>query len=305
MLVRSRQIGAAVAGALLAGGILFGAESATAQSGAKVTLAVPAYFNDEALWTKVINTPQVGYVIGHPVTPADGKYVAEKVLADRLAAAKAKGKTVLIYVTAGYDKVAWQTVADRVDSALAAYPSVDGVFLDEILYNECDKYKSLSAGQGTTKGIKARNPGKLVVLNPGAPILNCYEGTADAYLNLERSDASVKEWVDNVNIAGNVPFYQWMFKSENRNRIWQMVHTVTPANLNASIDAALGRNASVLFITPDALPNPYDSLPDDAAWKTITERVDAYNAGRVALPTVVVPTVPTKKTTTKKTTTKR
>lgn len=283
---------AATAVSVLAG---FGAitTSATAQNKPAVTLAVPAYFTDDALWNKVIATPQVSYVIGHPDTPADGKYVTDKALAENLAQAKAKGKTTLVYVTAGYDKVDWQTTAARVDSALAAYPQADGVFLDEITYNQCDKFKSLAAGNATTKGLKARQPGKLVVLNPGGPILDCYEGVADAYLNLERADSKVAEWVQNVTLKDNVPFYKWMFKPESRPKIWQMVHSVTSSGLNASIDAALSRNASVLYVTNDVMPNPYDSLPDDATWKAILDRIDAYNAGKLALPEVLKLTVPT------------
>jgi len=271
---------------------------AVAQSRPAVSLAVPAYFTDDATWNRILNTPQVRYVVGHPTTPAAGKpYVAEKELVAHLAEAKAKGITTLIYVTAGYDKVGWEAVADRIDSALAAYPGADGVFLDEINYNQCDKYTSLSKGVGSLRGVRSRQPNKLVILNPGAPMLNCYEGLADGYLNLERAQADVPAWEANVNLAGNVPYYAWMFTSVNRPKMWQMVHSVSASQIPAAVDGALSRNASVLFITPDVMPNPYDTLPDDAAWKALTERVEAYNTGKLALPAVKGPKLTT--TTTK------
>lgn len=261
--------------------------SAQAQSNPQISIAVPAYFKDGAEWDRVLDTAAVGWVVGHPDTPADGKYKTEKELADRLASAKAKGKKTLVYVTAGYDKVSAAVVADRVDSAFGAYPGVDGVFLDEILYNECDKYKALATGSGSLKGIKARNPGKLVVLNPGAPMLACYKGLADGYLNLERADANVKEWLDNVNLPGNYSEYNWMFGSDIRPQMWQMVHSVPADRMAAAADDAVSRNATVLFLTPELMPNPYDNLPSSSAWAAFVNRVNDYNAGKVALPKVV------------------
>jgi Spherulation-specific family 4 len=274
---------------------------ASAQSRPTVSLAVPAYFTDDASWDRVLNTPEVRYVVGHPATPAAGKaYVTDKALAEHLAQAKAKGITTLIYVTAGYDKIGWQTVADRIDSAFTAYPNADGVFIDEINYNQCEKYTSLSKGVGSVTGVRTRHPNKLVILNPGAPMLNCYDGLADGYLNLERAQADVPAWETNVNLPANAPYYAWMFTEANRSHIWQMVHSVSPSQIGAAVDGALSRNASVLFVTPDALPNPYDTLPDDATWKAILDRVDAYNNAKLVLPAVKGPKLAPVTTTTKK-----
>ena len=284
---RSLRRGAFALAAVVAAAGFTHLPAAQAQSSPQITIAVPAYFKDGADWDRVLDTAAVGWVIGHPDTPADGKYKSEKELADRLAAAKAKGKKTLVYVTAGYDKVSAAVVADRVDSALAAYPGVDGVFLDEILYNECDKYKALATGSGSLKGIKARNPGTLVVLNPGAPMLACYKGLADGYLNLERADANVKEWLDNVNLPGNYSEYNWMFGSDIRPQMWQMVHSVPADRMAAAADDAVSRNATVLFLTPELMPNPYDNLPSASAWSAFVNRVNEYNAGKVTLPKVL------------------
>lgn len=277
----------ALVGLASAGTVGIAAPSAQAQAKPSVSLAVPAYFSDDASWDRVINTPIVSYVIGHPDSPAIGaKFVADKDLTRHFDAAKAKGKTTLMYVTAGYDKIGWETVADRIDSAFDAFPNVDGVFIDEINYDQCDKYASLSKGSGSIKGVRARHPGKLVILNPGAPILNCYQGLADGYLNLERAEKDVPAWVDNVNLPGNTPFYAWMFKPETRATIWQMVHTVASSRVEQAVDEAVSRNASVLFVTSDSLPNPYDKLPDDATWSKIIDRVNQYANGKVTLPAV-------------------
>ena len=289
----------ALAGVLAAGVTGLSTPAAHAQGKPSVSLAVPAYFSDDASWEKVINTSIVSYVIGHPDSPAIGsKFAADQDLTRHFDAAKAKGKTTLMYVAAGFDKIGWETVADRIDSAFDAYPNVDGVFIDEINYDQCDKYASLSKGSGSIKGVRARHPGKLVILNPGAPILNCYQGLADGYLNLERADKDVPAWTDNVNLPGNTPFYAWMFKPETRATIWQMVHTVASSKAEQAVDDAVSRNASVLFITPDSLPNPYDKLPDDATWTKIIERVNQYANGKLALPVVKQLVVPAAATTT-------
>jgi hypothetical protein len=281
---RARIIVPAAAVVLATLGAASGSQLAANAQSTSVSIAVPAYFKDDALWNKAIDTAAVGWIIGHPDTPPNGKFVTEKDLAANLAKAKAKGKKTLVYVTAGYDKEGWQTVADKAESALAAYPEADGVFLDEILYNECTKYTSLSKGSGGLKGVRDRNPGKLVVLNPGAPMLKCYEGLADGYLNLERAEKDIPAWLENVNQSGNIPEYSWMFQSGRRSQIWQMVHSVPASKMATAVDEALSRNASVLFLTPDLLPNPYDKLPDDAAWKAMIDRVEEYRSGKLALP---------------------
>lgn len=283
-----RRVAAAAAITLAAVGVAVGIEvpHASAQATGGVQLAVPAYFTDKALWDKLVNTSAVKYVIAHPLPPEAGKsYTADAALTANIAAAKAKGKTVLVYVTGGYDQQTWQVVVDKIGTVLGAYPSADGVFIDEINYNQCDKYKALSAGDATTKGVRSRFPGKMIVLNPGAPLLNCYEGTADGYLNLERPQADVQAWIDNVNLPGNVPYYSWMFKSSIRPQMWQMIHGVKTADVVAQLDAAIARNAGVVFITDDLLPNPYDQLPTDPAWNALTAKVNAYNAGTATMPT--------------------
>jgi Spherulation-specific family 4 len=292
MTSRPRIIATLATFALASAAVVGGGTFANAQAKPAVQIAVPAYFNDDASWDRAINTPEVGYIVGHPDSPAAGKpFVADSDLTKHIAQAKAKGIKTLIYVTAGYDKVSWQDTETRVDSAFGAYPAADGVFLDEINYDQCDKYTNFSKGITGTAGFRGRHPGKLVVLNPGAPMLNCYEGVADAYLNLERAQADVPAWIENVFLKDNAPYYAWMFKAENRSAIWQMVHSVAPSQIGAAVDAALTRNASVIFVTPDVMPNPYDNFPDDAAWKALVDRVAAYNSGKVALPVVKGPVV--------------
>lgn len=288
MLLRSKLRVAAI-GALLTPAVL--ALPATAQTPPPqplVSIAVPAYFTDEASWEKVIATPEVRYIVAHPETPDAGKpYVADKALTANIDKAIAKGKIVSVYVTAGYDKVGFDEVLNRVASALQAYPKVKAVFLDEINYDQCDKYKSFASGTGSVKGFRTRFPDVSLQLNPGAPILNCYEGLADAYLNLERPLADpngVPAWLANVNLPGNVPYYEWMFSAANRNKIWQMVHSVPANQMVSAIDAALTRNASVLYITNDIMPNPYDKLPDEAAWNAMVSHIAAINSGKAALP---------------------
>ena len=278
-LPRNRRVLAGAISLALAGGSALGIGTGTGvaqAAGPKVTLAVPAYFIDDALWEKMIAIPEVGYIIGHPEPVVDGEeYVADKALADHLNQAKAKGKKTLVYVTGGYEKIDWKVVAKRIDTVLAAYPQADGVFIDEITYNQCSKYSSLTKGAGTVQGLRARHPGKMLVLNPGGPIWNCYQGLADGFVNLERAESAIPAWTQNVTLKANVPYYSWMFTAANRPYMWQMVHSINPANAATAVDAALARNASVLYLTNDVMANPYDSLPSDAVLNAITARIGA------------------------------
>jgi hypothetical protein len=292
MTSRPRIIATLAALALASAAAIGTGSNASAQAKPAVQIAVPAYFTDDASWDRAINTPEVGFIVAHPDSPAAGKpFPVDPELTKRIAQAKAKGIKTLIYVTAGYDKVSWQDTETRVDAAFGAYPNADGVFLDEINYDQCDKYNNFAKGVTGTAGFRGRHPGKFEVLNAGAPMLNCYEGSADAYLNLERAQGDVQAWIDNVFLKDNAPYYAWMFKPENRSAIWQMVHSVAPSQIGAAVDAALTRNASVIYVTPDLMPNPYDNFPDDAAWKALVDRVAAYNSGKVALPAVNGPKV--------------
>jgi Spherulation-specific family 4 len=264
-----------------------------AQAATSITIAIPAYFTDEALWTKALDTPAVQYVIGHPLVPVAGQtYVADKALAANLVQAKAKGKIPLVYVTGGYDKVDWRVVADRIDTILDAYPAAAGVFIDEINYDQCEKYASLTKGSGSVKGVRARQANKLIVLNPGAPLLNCYEGLADGYVTLERAEKDIPAWSANVNLPANASSYAWMFRDSSRQQMWEMIHSVNPGNASAAVDAAVARNASVLYLTDDTLPNPYDSLPSDAVFKAVLDRVTQYSSGSTPLPPVKQLSVP-------------
>ncbi len=299
--------------AALGSASLAGVNPVRASAATPISIAIPAYFTDDALWDKALATPAVQYVIGHPLVPVAGQsYVADKDLAARLAQAKAKGKIPLVYVTGGYDKVDWRVVADRIDTVLGAYPAAAGVFIDEINYDQCEKYSSLTKGAGSVKGVRARQANKLIVLNPGAPLLNCYDGLADGYVTLERAEKDIPAWTENVNLAGNVPFYSWMFTEASRPRIWQMIHSVSPANAVAAVDSAMARNASVVYITDDVMANPYDSLPSEEMFKAIVDRVTQYSSGATPLPAVkqlvvskASSVVTTKKASTSKKTTRK
>ena len=123
--------------------------------------------------------------------------------------------------------------------------------------------------------------------------MNCYEGLADGYVTLERAEKDIPAWTENVNIPANAQYYSWMFTEPNRPKMWEVIHSVNPAGAASAVDAALARNASVLYLTDDVLPNPYDSLPRDETWKAVLDRVSQYSNGAVPLPAVKQLVVPT------------
>ena len=49
-------------------------------------------------------------------------------------------------------------------------------------------------------------------------------------------------------------------------RFWHLVYGVGAEALDAALRLARERRAGWLYLTPDDLPNPWDTLPPDAYW---------------------------------------
>jgi hypothetical protein len=200
---------------------------------------------------------------------------------DVIGQATAGGKTVIGYVRTGYLGVSWQKFTTRLGSSKTSdwvaqiqedvdqwyrlYPGqIGGIFFDEG-WNDCgennvnaDLYKFI------TQSTKRKYPGAYTVLNPGAPMPQCFEYSADTLLTYE-SDYATYTGPDFV---GNT----WIPKDPRK--IWHIIHTV-PAGQEASVAAlALSRGAGLVEITNDVMPNPYDTLPDDSYMQSLMEAMD-------------------------------
>jgi chitodextrinase len=232
---------------------------------AGVSLAVPAYFAPGELWDQLAD-PGVGIVVANPFsgpgTDFDPGYA--KAISD----ARAAGITVLGYVATGYlgstgratrlgetTPLAWlaqtqQEVARWYE--LYGGHGLGGVFLDEV-QNVCgpgdaysDTYRALD------ESIKSLHRGAFTVINPGIGTEPCYADIADVSLTFEGTYETYLDW--------QPPAWQ---RGRDPRRFWHLVHaTATQEQMAEALRLGKERGAGYLYVTPDVLANPWDTLPD-------------------------------------------
>lgn len=203
---------------------------------------------------------------------------------DVIPRAAASGKTVLGYVRTGYLGVSFQKFTTRLGSSQTSdwvaqiqedvdkwyrlYPGhMGGIFFDEG-WNDCgadnhnaELYKFI------TQETKRKYPGAYTVLNPGAPMPQCFEFSADTLLTAEISYATYTS-----SIYGDV---DWVPKDPRK--LWHIVYDVPSDKVASVAKLALSRNAGMLHITNDVEPNPYDSVPDGVYMQNF---MDAVQGGK-------------------------
>jgi hypothetical protein len=199
---------------------------------------------------------------------------------DIIPKATASGKTVIGYVRTGYLGVSFQKFTTRLGSSKTSdwiaqiqedvdqwyrlYPGqIGGIFFDEG-WNDCglnnrnaDLYKFI------TQETKRKYPGAYTVLNPGAPMPQCFEHSADTLLTAEVSYATYTS-------SAYAPI-DWI-PSDPR-KLWHIIYDVPASGVAAVTKLAKERNVGLLHITDDVEPNPYDSVPNDAYMQIFMDAV--------------------------------
>jgi Spherulation-specific family 4 len=232
-------------------------------------LAVPGYFYPGAEWTQLSNTAPAGSVVivnpnSGPGAVADPNYVTA------INAARARGIKVIGYVATTYAGRAATVVKNEIDLYYQWY-SMDGIFFDEGA-NACASvpyYTDLAAH------VRAKSANTLVVSNPGTNIPSCFSNAADIFVNFESNATAY--------LAGTgwAPS-DWERDPANGDRFWHLVYKTPRADLAAVMALTKQRNASWVYVTPDDLPNPWDTLPTGSYW---TEELAALAAPTPPNPT--------------------
>ncbi|MFI7613757.1 spherulation-specific family 4 protein [Nonomuraea terrae] len=254
---------AAVAVLLLAS--LTGTVHASSVDDRGMSLAVPAYFAPGRLWERLAD-PGVGIVVANP-SSGPGKDF-DPAYAEAVSDARAAGVTVLGYVATGYlgstgratrlgetTSLAWLAQAQQ-DVArwyeLYGGYGLGGVFLDEV-QNVCgpggaysDTYRALD------ESIKSLHRGAFTVINPGIGTEECYADIADVSLTFEGTYETYQTW--------QPPAWQ---RGRDPRRFWHLVHaTATEEQMTEALRLGEQRGAGYMYLTPDVLANPWDTLPD-------------------------------------------
>lgn len=214
-------------------------------------VAVPSYFYPgESYWTQLENgVPTVGLAIINPKdgvgSQKDPNYVTQT------NSTKAKGITVLGYVYTKYGARTLPTIKAEIDKYYQWY-GVDGIFLDEVYYTDCNK---VSYYQELYNYVKAKGGKAKVVINPGINFPECMLATSDIAINFEDTYSKYLTWKPNG----------WE-SAYPASRFWHLVIATAQAQMPNAIALSKQRNVGWIYVTPDVLDNPWDTLPLTSYW---------------------------------------
>lgn len=213
-------------------------------------LAIPSYFYPGPLWTQLDSgAPTVGLAIINPNSgpgvASDPNYVTQTITSQNL------GIIVIGYVFTNYGARAAATVKSDVDKYYTWY-NVDGIFFDEVSTNPADipYYTDLY------NYVKAKPGLHKVVLNPGTNTDQGYINIADIIIIFEDTFSNYITYSPSA----------WVFNYP-ATKFWHLVHTTTnQQDLPYAMTVSKARNAYWIYVTPDVLPNPWDTLPTGSFW---------------------------------------
>jgi hypothetical protein len=233
-------------------------------------LAVPAYFYPGQYWAQLGDAaPTVGLAVANPNSgPGDAPNTD---YATAISDARDAGVKVIGYVDTGYfgttgrttrggqtSAAAWTAqIESDVDSWYSWYggDGLGGIFFDDGL-NDCgagDDHVQLYIDiRGYVQGKSDR---ATVVDNPGTGAEQCYTRAADTLVTFEGNYASYTSY--------QPPAWE---ASADPGQLWHLVYATPQSNLDDAVSLARSRNVGYLYVTPDDLPNPWDTLPADPYW---------------------------------------
>jgi Spherulation-specific family 4 len=226
--------------------LLMFAASAGAQS-----MAVPAYFYPGSYWTQMDqSSPRLKIAVMNPNSgpgySPDPNYVSA------VRAAQAAGITVVGYVYTDYGSRSLSAVESDITSYYNWY-DVNGILLDQASTN-C-YYSSYYAALNSF--VKAKGGTARTILNPGTQTSQCYVSDADILLTFEGSDWT---YVNSYSAPSWVTRY-------SASHFWHIVYaTPSDSAMTQAVSLSKQRGAGYVYVTPDTLPNPYDTLPAGLYW---------------------------------------
>jgi hypothetical protein len=258
-------------------------------------VAVASYIHplaDQASWDRLIGFPndKVTLLVANVASGPDS--TIDEAWETTITKAAASGKRVIGYVRTGYlgqgtqqfptrlgstDVADWVSqIESDVDTWYSLYGSnIGGIFFDEGWY-ECGQDNFYSELYRTlNENTKRKYPGAFTVLNPGSPMPQCFENSADTLMTFENSyEAYTTAYVPN----------DWV--AQDSRKVWHIIYNVPEAEVAHVAALAMERGAGLIEITNDVLPNPYDNLPEDSYMETFMNAVSGGTL-QIALPDAI------------------
>ena len=206
---------------------------------------VPLYiYPDATSWGRVADAQRAhpGVTIVAVVNPNSGPgTIVDPAYTAGIQSLVSAGVTVIGYVHTSYGQRAASAVRGDIDRWFTFYPAIDGIFFDE--------QNNIPGGEGyyfRADAYARKRGAAFTVANPGADTAESYVGTADVVLIYERAGLPALE-----GLGG----WHERYAPEEFGIIPHAV-AFDPAFV------ALARNtAGYIYLTPDTLPNPWDTLP--------------------------------------------
>jgi len=178
------------------------------------------------------------------------------------------------YVATGYGATSAATVKARVDTWLSFYGKIDGIFYDEMQYDD-NSTGTQAATISYYKDIKeyAHNKGcQLVIANPGTTVPSIYfdQDAADVIMTHETGQYPTGKY------AGN-----WADSYMEVSRYRRVGMVYNQADITLADVASLSREHGFIYISHLNLPNPWNGLPNHWATQIQAIKDIAYDGPRV------------------------
>lgn len=173
-------------------------------------------------------------------------------------AAQHAGVTVVGYVDTSYANRPLRSVESDVNHYYSWY-SVNGIFFDDASTDCRYATPSTTYYAKLNAFVKAKGGTARTILNPGTQTNECYVRDADIFLTFEGSDTQ------DVN-SYSAP--SWVTKY-SPSHFWHLIYGAsTTTAMSQDVSLSKQRNVGYMYVTPDTLDNPWDTLPSDASWST-------------------------------------
>jgi hypothetical protein len=217
---------------------------AAAESTAAAGIMMPLYTYPGGAWDRVADTKNAhpDVPIAAIVNPASGPGSSkDSNYASGISDLKSAGVIVLGYVSTAYTGRNLDSVKGDIDKWHSWYPDLDGIFFDEQTnWAGKESYYKQASDYAYSKGLN------FTVGNPGANSLPSYLDTVDVVLVYESPGLPN---LDNYNSWSSYP----------NDKLGMIPFSVSSLPTSWVQDAA--KTIGWIYVTNDALPNPWDSLP--------------------------------------------
>jgi hypothetical protein len=223
-----------------------------------VHVAIPMYVDPSdspALWTEVYaGAPTVGLLVANldngPGTAVDADYTAA------VTSAHAAGELVIGYV---HTTSAGRAIADveaDVDAWYAFYPTLDGIFVDEV---SSDASTVASYYLPLYTHIKSKAAKSTVAINPGTMVDESFMTASDILITFE------DVYADFIDPTQNPPNPAWV-ATYPASRFWTLILSADPSVEANAITLARGRNAGWIYVTSEGPATAYQNIETGTYW---------------------------------------